>query len=68
MSSSITVKIPKSIEHLRHEIQRLSAEQSDALKRATFVGMTGDEARACDERRGQITRLQQQLMLLEQPK
>ena len=46
---------------LRQEIDDLIDEQTEALKRATFVGMTTDDAKMYDARRQTITRLMQQL-------
>jgi len=46
-----------AILRLREEINRLSVLQTEALKMATFLGMTTAEAEAYDARRVQITRL-----------
>lgn len=46
---------------LRQEIDDLIDEQSEALKRATFIGMIADDARRYDARRQTIVRLIQQL-------
>jgi hypothetical protein len=45
------------INRLTEEIYRLAEEQTKALKRATFLGMTTHEAKECDSRRGRIRRL-----------
>lgn len=50
---------------IKAEIERLTREQTEALKAATFVGMTAEEARAHDERRQTITRLTQELRELK---
>ena len=55
----------QSIERLKQEIVRLTREQTEALKTATYVGMTSDEARRHDERRAKITHLSQQLVRLQ---
>lgn len=54
-----------AIHRLKQEIDRLSQEQSDALKSATYVGMTPDEAKEYDARRQKITQLVQELSLLQ---
>jgi len=46
---------------LRQEIDDLIDEQTEALKRATFIGMTADDARSYDARRQTIVLLLQQL-------
>lgn len=43
----------------------LSEQQAEALRTATFVGMTSDEANEYDERRRKITDLIQQLALVQ---
>jgi len=45
------------IKQMTEEIYRLAEEQVRALKKATFLGMTTDEANECDSRRGSISRL-----------
>ncbi len=54
-----------NIHHLKEEIDRLTVEQLEALKAATFVGMTRDEAKEYDERRAKIIRLIDELRQLE---
>lgn len=49
--------------HLLAQIARLSDQQNAAFKRATFVGMTDDEARQIDKRRDRIAELVKQLAL-----
>ena len=51
---------------VKGKIDRLTEQQSDALKRAIYLGMTTDEAKKYDERQRQITELVQELTLLEQ--
>ena len=46
---------------LRQEIDNLIDEQTEALKRATFIGMTPDDAKMYDARWQTIMRLIQQL-------
>jgi len=61
--------VPPTLEVLRkikQEIEKLSKEQIDAMKAATYVGMTPDEAKAYDLRRQRITALTHELRLLEQ--
>jgi hypothetical protein len=55
-----------TIEQLRTEVVVLTNRQAKALKDAVYVGMTPDEAREYDERRKQITRLVNQISILEQ--
>ena len=50
---------------VKGKIARLTEQQSDALKRAIYLGMTTDEAKKYDERQRQITELVQELTLLE---
>jgi hypothetical protein len=42
---------------LKEEINRLTEQQTEALKMASFLGMTTAEAKAYDPRRVQITQL-----------
>lgn len=53
---------------LRQEIEKLTQEQSEALKTATFVGMTAEEAKIYDARRRRITELVEQLRGLRNAK
>ena len=53
---------------LRQEIEKLTQEQSEALKTATFVGMTAEEAKIYDARRRRITELVEQLRALQNSK
>lgn len=50
---------------VKSKIDRLTEQQSDALKRAIYLGMTTDETKKYDERQRQITELVQELTLLE---
>jgi hypothetical protein len=54
------------IQRLRQQIDALTLEQADALKRATYLGMTPDEAKAYDARRIKITELMGQLVEIRQ--
>ena len=51
----------KSIESLRHEINRLIREQLDAYQSGTLLGITSPEAEQCDARRESIRRLVEEL-------
>lgn len=70
-ASSVTMHISDSpntvdaCQQVKQEIERLTRKQSEALKTATFVGMTPDEAKEYDDRRQQITRLVEQLRSLQ---
>ncbi len=54
-----------AVHRVKEEIDRLTEIQSHALKQATFVGMTPEEAQEYDDRRSQITRLLHQLEALQ---
>ena len=54
----------EAIHRLKQEIDKLSEQQNETLKTATFLGMTPDEATEYDDRREQITKLIQELALL----
>ena len=54
-----------AVHRLKQEIDRLTEEQAEALKAATYLGMTSEQAKHYDERRRNITKLVQQLALLE---
>lgn len=53
------------IQQLSERIERLRQEHSEALRTATFIGMTPEEAEAQDHRRQEITNLSQQLLYLQ---
>ena len=55
----------RSVAELKQEIDALSELQEAALKRATYVGMTPDEAKVLGERRKKITSLVNQLAMLK---
>jgi hypothetical protein len=61
MNSYDTSNSVDMVERIRREIETLRKELSDALKTATFVGMTAEEAKAYDARRKQLTALVEQL-------
>ena len=48
---------PTLLQHLTSEISRISEEQTQALRMATFVGMTEDEVREYRERRRRLSEL-----------
>ena len=54
-----------TVHRLQEEIDRLSAEQIEAMKTATFVGLSTDEAKEYEERRAKILALVEELRLLE---
>jgi hypothetical protein len=66
MVFSMPLNFTKMIEEIKQEIDRLRTEQNEALKSATYVGMTAEEAHRHDARRDRITRLLQQLQQLQQ--
>lgn len=61
--STSTVEL---IHGIKSEIDRLSQCQAEALKTATYLGMTPDEATEYDERRERIAELVHQLQLLNE--
>lgn len=54
-----------AVHSIKQQIDELTKQQMDALKQATYLGMTTDEAKDYDERREQITKLIQELVALE---
>lgn len=56
----------ETIHRLKQEIDKLTEQQTEALKMATYVGMTPDEAAEYDERRGKILQYVQDLKILEE--
>ncbi len=54
-----------AVRRLKQEIDRLTEEQSKALKQAIYDGMPPDEVKEYDARRNRITQLVQQLGMLE---
>jgi hypothetical protein len=65
MNSCDTPNTLDAIHRVKQEIDRLGEQQSEALKNATYVGMTAEEARQYDARRQQITKLVEELRLLK---
>ena len=55
MADDFTSDGQDAILRLKQEINRLTEQQTEALKTATFLGMTTAEAEAYDTRRVQIT-------------
>jgi hypothetical protein len=66
MNSYDTPETVAAIDRLKQEIERLTEQQSEALKTATYVGMTAAEARSYDARRQQITKLVEELTTLKE--
>ena len=64
-SQDISPNTVEAIHRIKQEIDKLSEQQSEALKTATYVGMTAEEARQYDGRRQQITKLVEELRLLK---
>jgi len=56
--------IEETVHRLKEEIDRLNQQQSQALKTATYLGMTPDEAQEYDQRRTRITELVMQLSII----
>jgi hypothetical protein len=55
-----------TVHHLKEEIDRLTEEQIEAMKMATFAGLTPDEAKEYEDRRAKILELVEQLRMLEE--
>lgn len=56
-----------TILRLKQDIDSLGKQQAEALKIATFVGMTSDEVIEYDKRGEKITELIRDLRLLQRP-
>ena len=52
-----TSKTVELIHTIKEEIDALSEQQADALKAATYLAMTPEEARQYDSRRERVTEL-----------
>jgi hypothetical protein len=63
-NSSDTVE---AVHRVREEIAKLTEQHSEALRMATYVGMTPNEANVIDERRARILSLVHELAVLEDP-
>jgi len=55
----------KAVKRLHTEILRLTDEQDDAIKTATYIGMTPAEAKVYDALRTTVLKLTEQLQQLE---
>jgi hypothetical protein len=64
-SQDSSINTLEAIHRIKQEIDTLSEQQSEALKTATYVGMTAEQAREYDARRQQITNLLEELRLLK---
>jgi hypothetical protein len=53
------------LHQLKQQIDELAEQQMDALKMATYVGMTPEEAKEYDQRREKITALVEELSELK---
>ena len=56
--------VEETVHRLKEEIDRLNQQQSGALKTATYLGMTPDEAQEYDQRRSRITELVRHLSII----
>jgi hypothetical protein len=56
----------EAIHRLKEEIDRLTEQQTEALKTATYLGMTTDEAKEYEERKQTILKYVQDLKMLEE--
>lgn len=59
-------KTTKTIHLIKEEIDNLTEQQNQALKTATYLGMTTDEAKEYEQRRDRILGLVESLALLEE--
>ena len=66
MASQNSTGTVAAVHRLKHEIDKLTAEQGKALRSATFAGMTTAEAHKYEERREKITLLVRQLVHIEE--
>lgn len=57
---------PLFVRRLRKEIARLSREQDEAAKSATFLGMTPEQEQQFHTRRRRIAELSEQLAIFEE--
>ena len=66
MSNGVNVRVEfHTTEEIKREIDRLFEIQHQALDRATFLGMTPDEAKEMEARRKVITTLVDKLVELK---
>jgi len=56
----------ETIHRLKEEIDKLTEQQSAALKAATYLGMTTDEAKEYEQRRERILDYVKDLKILEE--
>lgn len=54
-----------NVRKITEEIDRLTEQQTHALKSATFIDMTSEQAQEYDSRRGRIAKLAEQLIQIE---
>jgi hypothetical protein len=60
------LQISQTIHGLKQEINNLTTQQTEALQKAVFVGMTPDEAKEYDERRRRISKYIRDLKVLQE--
>ena len=56
----------EAIHRLKEEIDKLTEQQTEALKTATYLGMTTDEAKEYEQRREKILGYVNDLKILEE--
>jgi hypothetical protein len=54
-----------TIDRMKAEIDHLTGEQADALRTATYLGMTPEDTKEYDDRSSRITSLLQEVERLE---
>jgi uncharacterized protein YoxC len=50
-------EVNSTIQRIKSEIETLKRQQAEALKAATYLGLTPTEAKAQEDRRAKITKL-----------
>jgi hypothetical protein len=57
----------ESVKRLKVEIDVLADEQAEALRSATYIGMSPQQDKECDDRRSRILSLMKEVERLEDP-
>jgi len=65
MTASQQSQTVSVVHRVKKEIDRLTEEQAETLKTATYIGMTPEGTKDYDARHARITHLLEQLELLE---
>lgn len=62
--SASSSEVNNTIQRIKSEIETLKQQQAEALKAATFLGLSRAEAKAQEDRRAKITQLMRELSKL----